>query len=686
MFYFILFTSIAFSTSFASLVNFSWDSSHEYTIGIIGNSTEIITLSSVGGNYEQLVFKKQSGSTTKKKTITTSSSTSKTASLVSLSSKKSIVIVNDVVYTITHSTMNITSKQLNISKTSPVAYSPSIQRFYVCSTDNLVLGINEELAIVDNYNVTCGSRLAIGKNTIAIKDWNGSIRLYSIQVKGLKLIKTVQPTVNKSESYLNDPIILSVFDTLYAVATDNNTLSSFISADNYTHETVINDIPFYNKSSTERYNTSYVNNIQTYGNLVMLGLPWLSSNKGGAVLLFDNVLTTRSKRFVKLWNITLTSSQFNGISLLFNKQTAYLGNLVESGKDITTLKLPTLPCDDQCYCPSGWTYLNKKCYDVPSTETLPYKILRIFVILLVILTLIVAMFLLFDYTTTPAPHPPDAFPIEVNFSSQSSNTSAVLVNNSLSSQQLIATILPNGEVQPSIFSLSPNESVCLDIITNEQDAALLLEVVQSGTSINRTNSYTLPTLSNDVLMQNKSLLNVLKGTDKEKLKILINCALALQEYIEQSPKSYHGSLTPKSFIIDKDNTVKLLDRKRMIGEECYSSPEQVDSLELDGYSDVYSFAVVLNEVICKEQPYGEYMNKFDMYDAIKTGVVPRINENTRDDLLVVFTNCWKEKDLRWNIEQVVLALQTIYDSMNDDDTFVKNVSVGNVITLLGDGL
>jgi len=93
----------------------------------------------------------------------------------------------------------------------------------------------------------------------------------------------------------------------------------------------------------------------------------------------------------------------------------------------------------------------------------------------------------------------------------------------------------------------------------------------------------------------------------------------------------HRDLKPANIFIKDDMTVKVLDfglsklidftsitsTGAEIGSPLYMSPEQIsDSKNIDYRSDYYALGVILFEIICKQNPYGNVHSRHELYNKI----------------------------------------------------------------------
>ena len=121
-------------------------------------------------------------------------------------------------------------------------------------------------------------------------------------------------------------------------------------------------------------------------------------------------------------------------------------------------------------------------------------------------------------------------------------------------------------------------------------------------------------------------------------KILIQLLLALNEcHNHKEGKILHRDIKPSNVFLDKDNNIKLGDfgLSRMLSNESifayshvgtpyYMSPEQIDEINYDDKSDIWSFGCFLYECTTLNHPF-EAKNQIELAMKIKNGKVNHIN-------------------------------------------------------------
>ena len=120
-------------------------------------------------------------------------------------------------------------------------------------------------------------------------------------------------------------------------------------------------------------------------------------------------------------------------------------------------------------------------------------------------------------------------------------------------------------------------------------------------------------------IEGKSIEEVIKG-NKLHMSEIIRLAIQICEGLQAAHKQgiVHRDIKPSNILIDKDGRARILDfglaRIRgmdkltrtgtTLGTLSYMSPEQVQAKETDHRSDIFSFGVVLYEMITGQRPFG----------------------------------------------------------------------------------
>jgi non-specific serine/threonine protein kinase len=119
-------------------------------------------------------------------------------------------------------------------------------------------------------------------------------------------------------------------------------------------------------------------------------------------------------------------------------------------------------------------------------------------------------------------------------------------------------------------------------------------------------------------------------------------------------------------------TVRLTKSSSTVGTLAYMAPEQIEGKEIDGRADIYSFGVVLYEMLAGRRPFqGEYESAL-MYSILNEAPEPITNLRAEVPVgleEIVFKMLEKESDRRFqNIKEIV---QKLNDVRTERDDIVK---------------
>mmetsp|Transcript_13149 Transcript_13149/g.28423 ORF Transcript_13149/g.28423 Transcript_13149/m.28423 type:complete len:831 (+) Transcript_13149:398-2890(+) len=152
----------------------------------------------------------------------------------------------------------------------------------------------------------------------------------------------------------------------------------------------------------------------------------------------------------------------------------------------------------------------------------------------------------------------------------------------------------------------------------------------------------------------------------------------------------HRDLKPDNIGFTLDGTVKLIDfglarivENASVSNEVYNmsgetgslrymAPEVADSRPYNQKADVYSFAIILWELVAFKKPY-DGMNREVFYSrVVHGGERPAINKKWPDDLTELMRSCWDAEVVqRPNFSDIVEILDSMLAGEKDGDTKKK---------------
>ncbi len=126
--------------------------------------------------------------------------------------------------------------------------------------------------------------------------------------------------------------------------------------------------------------------------------------------------------------------------------------------------------------------------------------------------------------------------------------------------------------------------------------------------------------------------------------------------------------------VKENETEKLQDTDSVPGTPLWMAPEVLMGKPFDASSDVYSFGIVLWEMLTKEEVYPE----FTSFGAFKRAICykhhrPTIPANTEPSLAALMEACWhREAAQRPSFQQIIKSLELIMVdvAVHGDDCFV----------------
>ena len=222
------------------------------------------------------------------------------------------------------------------------------------------------------------------------------------------------------------------------------------------------------------------------------------------------------------------------------------------------------------------------------------------------------------------------------------------------------------------------------ISANEEERKRFEIEAQSAAALNHPNIATIHAIEesgNDTFI----VMEYIEGVElKDKIKSSsisieesINIAIQIAEGIEAAHKKgiVHRDIKSQNIMITNDGKVKIMDfglaKVRgetqltkigsTIGTAAYMSPEQAQGEEADSRSDIFSFGVVLYEMLTTRLPFNAEHQAALIYSVINENPLPvaRFNDKVSPDLeRIVFKALAKDKEERYqHVDDLIADLR-----------------------------
>jgi serine/threonine protein kinase len=170
--------------------------------------------------------------------------------------------------------------------------------------------------------------------------------------------------------------------------------------------------------------------------------------------------------------------------------------------------------------------------------------------------------------------------------------------------------------------------------------------------------------------------NSIKLTWQQKLGLLRSAALGINYLHSLQPVIVHRDLKPSNLLVDENWNVKVADfgfarikeenaTMTRCGTPCWTAPEVIRGEKYSEKADVFSFGIIMWEVLTRKQPYAgrNFMNvSLDVLDGRR----PQIPADTPGEFEKMMKRCWHmAADKRPTMDEVLGVLDALLDSPRD---------------------
>eukprot|EP01087_Luapelamoeba_hula_P022681 TRINITY_DN8193_c0_g1_i2.p1 TRINITY_DN8193_c0_g1~~TRINITY_DN8193_c0_g1_i2.p1 ORF type:complete len:180 (-),score=31.16 TRINITY_DN8193_c0_g1_i2:61-600(-) len=149
-----------------------------------------------------------------------------------------------------------------------------------------------------------------------------------------------------------------------------------------------------------------------------------------------------------------------------------------------------------------------------------------------------------------------------------------------------------------------------------------------------------------------------------RMKIAKGAALGVYYLHSLDPIILHRDLKSSNILIDENWNAKVADfgfarikqdnaTMTRCGSPCWIAPEVITGQKYTEKADVYSFGIILWEILTRQQPY-KGMNYMNVSLEVVRGTRPKMPSNAPKRFAKLITRCWRgEPDKRPSMEKVV---------------------------------
>ncbi|KAI1294639.1 Mitogen-activated protein kinase kinase kinase 7 [Halotydeus destructor] len=167
---------------------------------------------------------------------------------------------------------------------------------------------------------------------------------------------------------------------------------------------------------------------------------------------------------------------------------------------------------------------------------------------------------------------------------------------------------------------------------------------------------------------------------------LLQCAQGILYMHAQKPKpiAHRDLKSPNLLLFNGGSTLKICDfgtakefeikMTNCIGTAAWMPPEVFESSSYTEKCDVYSWAMVLWEVLARQLPFSEFDNQKQLLKAIHKGLRPPQVRNCPMAVQALMLRCWQHSSLRPSMAEAEAELRAIL--LSSHPTFLNLTSVG----------
>lgn len=186
-------------------------------------------------------------------------------------------------------------------------------------------------------------------------------------------------------------------------------------------------------------------------------------------------------------------------------------------------------------------------------------------------------------------------------------------------------------------------------------------------------------------LPNGNLETVLESKDihltmLDKLKYARDIALGCNWLHHSNPLIIHRDLKPSNLLLDDNGRVKVCDfglslaqpehskgfrSSRIVGTPLYTSPETIKGKTITTKADVYSYGVVLWQILTRLEPFLECEDSDEVYEVVKKGqrpplTMPPLPAETTPALRQLVADCWQNSPRkRPSFDEILTRLEVM---------------------------